>query len=164
MDRKRQEEIFSDWIKKYKSLFFKVIRIYAEAASDESDLFQEISIQVWNSIPKFKGKSKVSTWIYKIALNTAIKWSARSKTLPTSELSESNLIKPDEVQINERLEWLYAEIARLGRIDRSIALLMLEGFSYKEMSEMIGISTNLVGVKINRIKKHLIEKSKINIL
>lgn len=160
MTRKEQDDIYNQWLEKHRPLLFKVVKVYTDNSFDENDLFQEIVIQMWRSVLSFKGQSRESTWIYKVALNTAMKWSARTKRQPTDELTERSNIISQVNAPNEHLEWLYSEIYKLQTVDRSLTLLMLDGFSYKEMSEIIGISTNLVGVKINRIKKHLREKSK----
>ena len=79
MKEKEQRDIFNEWLSNYKALFFKVISAYASDREDQNDLFQEICLQVWRSIPNFRGESKVSTWLYRITLNTAIKWSTKEK-------------------------------------------------------------------------------------
>jgi RNA polymerase sigma-70 factor, ECF subfamily len=157
---KQQLDILEDWLKLHKGLIFKIVRAYAVAEHD--DLFQEIIIQVWRSIPTFRQESSVTTWLYRIALNTAIKWTKKEKKYAGAENLDNvqHLLQENKTQIDERLTWLYEEIHKLDEIDRSVTLLLLEGFSYKEMSAMLGISESNVGVKINRIKKQLIAKSK----
>jgi len=95
-------------------------------------------------------------------LNTAIKWTKKEKKYAGAETLDNvqHLLLENRIQPDERLTWLYEEIHKLDEIDRSITLLLLEGFSYKEMSAILGISESNVGVKINRIKKQLIAKSK----
>lgn len=163
MNKDEQKRIFDDWLKNHKGLFFKVVRAYAKDPDDQDDLFQEISIQVWHSIPKFKGESVAATWIYRVALYSAIAWSRRQKKhkngkRPIDEV-EHALIETAKFE-DSRLEWLYDQIAKLNEVDRSLTLLLLDGYSYKEMSAIIGISESNVGVKINRIKKRLINESK----
>ena len=162
MTEAQQQQIFQQWLQQYKALIFKVVRAYAFTAMDQEDLFQEIIIQVWKSIPGFRGESAVTTWLYRIALNTAIKWIKKErKYSPATSLDNAqNILQESNYQIDEKLEWLYTEIQQLDEIDRSITLLMLDNFSYKEMATIIGISESNVGVRINRIKKHLISKSK----
>jgi RNA polymerase sigma-70 factor (ECF subfamily) len=160
---KEQQYIFDQWLAQYKALFFKVIRAYAFTDMDRDDLFQEISMQAWNSIPSFKQESGVSTWLYRIALNTAIKWSKKERKhrQPTETLeSVGQVLRDTGVPMDERLVWLYEEISHLNEVDRSITLLLLEGLSYKEMSIILGITETYIGVKISRIKKHLATKSK----
>lgn len=155
-------EIFQAWLKDHKALLFKIVRSYAFNDEDRDDLFQEIAIQVWRSVPGFKNQSAVTTWLYRVALNTAIKWTTKEKRHQEAhqpiDISE-HLIKSHHAP-DDRLAWLYEEIAQLNEVDRSLTLLLLDGFSYKEMSKIIGISESNVGVKINRIKKHLTMKSK----
>lgn len=156
------KSVFDSWLSLHKGVLFKVVRAYAVTRQDQEDLFQELATQVWLSIPGFKGSSAPSTWIYRVALNTAISWSRkelrhRNKNDPldgadaTLELANSG--------IDVRLEWLYEQIAQLGEIDRSVALLLLEGFSYQEIADALGMSESNVGVRIHRIKAHLTRES-----
>ena len=158
MTAQEQEHTFRDWLEQYKGLFFKIVRTYAVTAMDMDDLFQEIAIQVWRSIPAWKQHCAVSTWIYRIAINTALSWTRKEKRHRTTEDLETAqiLVMEPRVPMDERLTWLYEEIHRMDVIDRSMTLLLLEGFSYKEMALIMGITETNVGVKINRIKKKLI--------
>ena len=160
MTEKDQLDILEEWLRLHKGLLFKVVRAYTK--TDHEDLFQEIIIQVWRSIPSFRQESAVTTWLYRIALNTAIKWTQKEKKHAGAETIDNvqHLLQENSLPIDERLSWLYEEIYKLDEIDRSVTLLLLEGFSYKEMSSILGISESNVGVKINRIKKQLIAKSK----
>ena len=160
MTEKDQLDILEEWLKLHKGLLFKIVRAYT--ITDHDDLFQEIIIQVWRSIPSFRHKSSVTTWLYRIALNTAIRWTKKEKKHAGAETLDNvqHLLRENSIQIDEQLSWLYDEIYKLDEIDRSITLLLLEGFSYKQMSAILGISESNVGVKINRIKKQLIVKSK----
>jgi RNA polymerase sigma-70 factor (ECF subfamily) len=157
-----QQHIFQQWLSQHKALLFKVVRAYALIAMDQDDLFQEITIQVWHSIPAFRQEAAVTTWLYRIALNTAIKWVRKErKQAPAETLDKvEHLLLENKAQIDERLAWLYEEIYKLDAIDRSIALLLLDDFSYKEMAAILGITESNVGVRINRIKKQLIARSK----
>jgi RNA polymerase sigma-70 factor, ECF subfamily len=159
---KNQQHIFENWLDKHKALIFKVVRAYAFTAMDQDDLFQEITIQVWHSIPLFRQESSVTTWLYRISLNTAIKWVKKERKHYEAETLDNvrHILQESRIQIDERLVWLYEEIYRLDEIDRSITLLLLDNFSYKEMAGILGITESNVGVKINRIKKYLISKSK----
>jgi len=159
--KKEQKDIFEQWLSKYKALIFKIVRAYAFNSMDEGDLFQEITIQVWNSIPAYREEASVTTWLYRISLNTAIKHTRKERKHHQPEALEGvqNILHESKI-VNDRLTWLYKEIYKLDEIDRSISLLLLDGFSYKEMASILGISESNVGVKINRIKKILIIKSK----
>ncbi len=158
-----QQKTFNLWIKDYRALLFKVVRAYTLNNDDANDLFQEIAIQVWKSIPNFRGESAASTWLYRIALNTAIRWSKRERKHNDGKQnfdSAAYMLEYKTDQQDERLEWLYYQIAQMDEIDKSLTLLLLDGFSYKEMAEMMGISDSNIGVKIHRIKKNLVERSK----
>jgi len=162
MENKIQLDIFDRWIAEYKPLLFKVVRTYAFNHEDQNDLFQEVSIQIWRSIPNFKERSKVSTWLYRIALNVALNWTRKNRkhTVGKQDIeSVKHILEQANEPVDERLDWLYREIEKLDKIDRSITLLMLDGFSYKEMSEILGISESNIGVKIHRIKKQLTKQS-----
>lgn len=154
MTDKEQNEILNRWLSQYKALIFKIVRSYAFTAMDREDLFQDISLQVWRSIPSFRGDCAVTTWLYRVSLNTAIRFSMREK----KRSQNSILLVETETHEDERLQWMYTEIAKLNEIDRSITLLMLEDYSYKEMANIIGITESNIGVRINRIKKQLIER------
>jgi len=156
MKESEQQHIFNNWLSQHKALLFKVLRAYAFTSEDQDDLFQEISLQVWRSIPKFKQESAVTTWLYRISLNTAIKWSTKERKHDAHQsLDQIQHILIEDNPMDERLAWLYDEIATLDEIDRSLTLLLLEGFSYKKMATLLGISESNIGVKIHRIKKHL---------
>src|SRR5262245_3017920 len=109
---------------------------------DQDDLFQEITIQVWRSIPSFRKASAVTTWIYRIALNTAIKWIRKERKHNRAETLDNvvPVLHENQVPQDERLAWLYEEIYKLDEIDRSIALLLLDDLSYKEMAAILGIT------------------------
>jgi RNA polymerase sigma-70 factor (ECF subfamily) len=159
---KEQKLIFESWLHQYKALLFKVVRAYAVTNMDQGDLFQEISIQVWHSIPVFRQESSIITWLYRISLNTALKWVRKErKHYGAKETLDSieHILQENKTHTDERLVWLYEEISQLDEIDRSLTLLLLEGFNYKEMAGIMGITESNVGVKINRIKKYLITKS-----
>lgn len=161
MTETEHRHTFENWLREHRSLFFKIVRVYAFTPADRDDLFQEIIIQVWRSVPAFRNESSVSTWLYRIALNTAIKRLKRERkhTLTDSLEDAHHILSEDRGEGDERLTWLYEEIHQLDEVDRSIVLLLLDGFSYKEMAGILGITESNVGVKINRIKKQLVVKS-----
>jgi len=171
MNEQEQRQIFDGWLRGHKGILFKIVRAYAFNPHDQDDLFQEMSLQLWKSIPDFRGEAKASTWIYRVALYAAIAWVRREKKQPDTQsmvgLEQKDAAKTGLAQTltvntqpsDPQLDWLYEQIAQLDPIDRSICLLMLEGFSYKEMAGLIGISESNVGVKIHRIKQYLVRKS-----
>ncbi|HSH02015.1 MAG TPA: sigma-70 family RNA polymerase sigma factor [Anaerolineae bacterium] len=160
MNKTQQKKIFDQWLHEYPGIFYKIVRSHAFTPADQDDLFQEISLQVWQSIPNFRGESKPSTWIYRVALYAAAAWVRQEKKQPTtSPLGPIEHTLITSQQQDERLNWLYHEIGQLEPLDRSICLLMLEGYTYQEIADLIGISASNVGVKIHRLKTHLQRKS-----
>src|SRR5207248_5551616 len=108
--------------------------------------------------PRFRAESAVTTWLYRVALNTALAWSRKERKHrdQTQALEDYEPALRDTSRVQDRqLGWLYEQIAQLDHVDRSLTLLLLDGYSYREMAETLGISESYVGVKINRIKTHL---------
>jgi RNA polymerase sigma-70 factor, ECF subfamily len=153
----RHSQVFEEWMEAHKAILFKVARAYGATHADREDLFQQIALQVWNSVEAFRGEAKVSTWIYQVALNTALAWKRTELKhrwgRQDMEAATGLLISPP--QRDPRLEWIYERIAELDEVSRSLALLMLDGFSYRDMSQILGLSESNVGVRINRIKTAL---------
>ena len=157
-----RERIFSDWLAGHKGILFKVVHAYAFEHADRQDLFQEIVIQVWRSVDAFRGDSSVPTWMYRVALNTAIAWTRKERRHRRGkqpfEVVEGLLMTVPAEERDPRVEWLYRKIAQLEDVDRSVALLLLDGFSYREIAAIVGLTESNVGVKINRIKSALAGK------
>jgi len=161
MKEREQQRIFDDWLGRHRGLIFKVVRSYAFTSHDRDDLFQEIATKIWSSIPKFRGESAETTWLYRVALYAAMAWSKRER----KHREKSDSLDGNEPTLTEtshatdnRLVWLYEQIAKLDEIDRSLTLLLLDGFSYRDMAGTLGITESNVGVKINRIKAYLTRK------
>ena len=129
--------------------------------SDREDLFQEITLQAWKAFKKFRGDAKFSTWLYRVALNTAITFYRNDKRKPnlitTDTLPEQSEGAYDPIE--EQVKALYAAIGDLSKIDKAIVMLYLDDYPYAEIGEMMGISANNVAVKMNRIKIKLKEQS-----
>jgi len=158
MNDSQQKRVLDDWLSTHRGLLRKVLRAFAFRPHDQDDLFQEIAFQLWISIPNFKGDSAASTWVYRVALYAGIKWSQKEKRRIDKHetLDVSNDIKDALPEVEDpRVAWLYQQIAQLAPVDRSLMLLSLEGLSYREMAQTMGISESNVGVKISRIKKTL---------
>jgi RNA polymerase sigma-70 factor, ECF subfamily len=147
---------------------WKVVRAFTATSEDREDLLQEILLQLWTSLPAFRGEAKESTWIYRVSFNTALAWGRdeRRRRLKHEAFLELNIAPEaashphEKSQEDEMVEMLYAAIRQLPRLDASLALMHLDGVSYREMSEVLGISENNVGVKLNRIRTHLAEQLK----
>ncbi len=155
------EEEFLKSIDQYQGILLKVCRIYCTDNNDAEDLFQEIILQLWKSWPTFNSGSKISTWIYRIGLNTAITRLRKNKRQPYFQtLSVMQNAIPDST--SHRIDVLYDNelqfaISQLNKLDKALVMLYLEEKNYKEIAEILGISESNVGVKINRIKKKLRE-------
>lgn len=143
----------------HRGIVVKVARSFTTHPQDSDDLIQEIMIRVWASLESFRGESKASTWIYRIALNRALTWkrdeSSRTHHQDLSpELAERPAAgEPDDAL---RLQELYAHIRRLGEIDRSLMLLSLDGLTYVEMAEVLGITESNVGARLSRARARLV--------
>jgi len=143
-------------------MLLKVCNVYCREAEDREDLYQDILIQLWKSFPKFNHQSKVSTWLYRIALNTAIARYRKVRKLPVQEsISECSVESTNSNnQQEENVKYLYEAIESLTKVEKAIITLYLEEVKYREIAEIIGISESNVGFKINRIKKKLRKKLK----
>ena len=152
-----RNRVFESWMDAHKAILLKVARVYGVTHSDREDLFQEIALQLWHSVEAYRGDCATTTWIYRVALNTALAWRRKERKHGQGrqdiEAATGLLIVPSGR--DPRLEWVYDRIAELDEASRSLALLMLDGFSYREMSQILGIGESNVGMKINRIKAAL---------
>ncbi|NAW51313.1 sigma-70 family RNA polymerase sigma factor [Elizabethkingia argentiflava] len=152
-----KEQDFSKLIQDNQGLIIKVARLYTHNLDDQRDLFQEIVLQLWRSYDSFKGNSKISTWMYRVALNTAITlFRKNTKTIKTAELTDFHqpvLEEPHDSQ--PQISLLYKVIKMLNDIDRAIVTMYLDGIPYKDIAENIGITEVNTRVKMNRLKKTL---------
>jgi RNA polymerase sigma-70 factor, ECF subfamily len=162
MDESEQGSRFREWHRKHRGIILRIARANAFLISDQEDLIQEILLQLWNSIPNFEGKCKESSWVYRVALNTAITFGRKEKSLRERNLmmaSDLHILKETSQPRNEKLEWLYEQIRRFDPINRSLMLLHLDGQSYLEIAEILGISEKNVGVKLSRLRQILTKKA-----
>src|SRR5688572_18899081 len=153
------EKQFLDMINTHRGIIYKVCHLYGTEKEYREDLFQEIVLQLWRSFPTFKQQSLPSTWMYRVALNTAISVLRREIRKPERvALSLSEFQIPDlpaHGAENENAWLLRQAIAQLSRIEKALVILYLEEKSYAEISEIMGITPSNVGVKLNRIKSKL---------
>jgi RNA polymerase sigma-70 factor (ECF subfamily) len=156
---KELEHKFISEFEKHQNIIHKVCRIYTTNREAHNDLFQEITVQLWKAYPKFRGDSKLSTWMYRIGLNTAITLYRKSKRRVKTQDFESVLYKIEATEYDdteeEQLKLMYKAIQQLSDIDKALIFLYLEDKNYKEISETIGISEVNARVKMNRIKTRL---------
>ena len=149
------EKQFLEDIKDSRGIIIRICLIYKKDRADRDDLFQEIITNAWKSYPHFKGQSKFSTWIYKVALNTALSENRKNKFFGLfSDLDVVSNIAFIENH-NEDTELLYFAIEQLDPIEKSIALMYLDDLSYKEISIVTGLTENNIGVRLNRIKSKI---------
>lgn len=143
----------------HRGMLYKVCNLYCATEYDKQDLFQEIVIQLWKAYPRFRGDSKFSTWLYRIALNTAISDLRKQKHHIRSMEPEKLPTDIQDIQYNrdkeEKLQQLYKAIHQLPEIERGIVMLYLEDRSYEEMEDILGINQNNLRVRMNRIKEKL---------
>ena len=154
------EKEFIELIKNHQGILHKICNVYFIRNPYKEDYYQEILIRLWKSYPSFRNQSAFSTWLYRVALNTAIDIIRKENLQPVhTELSKIEYNIPDhEHNIeSEKKETLYQAISHLSDVEKAIIILYLEDYSYKEISEIIGISESNTGVKINRIKNQLIK-------
>lgn len=153
------EKQFLEIVRNNQGIIHKVCSIYCDNEEDRNDLVQEILAQLWKSFPSFRNESKFTTWMYRVALNTAITSFKKYKRQPDrTPLSNQNLQIADEIvssDTEDHIRLLRDAVSKLTGIEKSIILLYLENNSYEDIAEITGITQNYVRVKMNRIKKKL---------
>ena len=163
MPNKREQE-FLTLVRENDARLRRICRVYARDPESRKDLYQEIMFQLWRSLPTFTGASSIDTWMYRVALNTALAQARRLSGRTETTLDEehhhgdeltSSLGTEAELDLEDQSERLYTAIDELDRIDRMIVTMQLDGRSYREIAEVIGISESHVGVKLHRIRKVL---------
>jgi RNA polymerase sigma factor (sigma-70 family) len=157
------EKEFEEKIRGHELVIHKVCSMYAYSEADRQDLFQDIVIQLWQSYSKYRGDAKFSTWLYRVAINTAITGLRKKKdfitttepfSLPHKADDESSLAEED------RFREMYEAIAKLNDIEKAVVMLYMEERTYEEMEEILGISESTLRVKMNRIKEKLRQLTK----
>jgi len=163
MNRQAQQAEFVALIEPHQRLIRKVCRTFAFTEADRDDLFQEVLFQLWRAYPRFEGRSKVTTWMYRIAVNTAVTLLRRTRRLPLEVTLDQLTREPhsaETVPNDDRVAVLDAAIGSLAPVDRALVLLHLDDLSYREMSEILGVSENVVGVRLNRAKARLLKAAR----
>ncbi|QHS58431.1 RNA polymerase sigma factor [Chitinophaga agri] len=148
---------FLDHTMPHQAIIFKVVNIYTDNKEDKEDLLQEIWLQLWLSYPRFRGQSKLSTWMYQVALNTALTYTRKSATRD-KHLRQAAAVAVTHEQENvqheqERLLW--DNIRSLQKAEKALILLYIDGISYREIAEITGDSESNVGTKLSRIRQKL---------
>lgn len=153
-----QERYFVNLVNEHQGLIHKVCNLYESDREARDDLFQEIVLQLWKSFHTFRGDAKITTWMYRIALNTAISGLRKQKRgLQTEDLNERhfNLSETSSDDHEENLQKLQWSIRQLSEIERAIIMMALDEVPYDEIAETIGITQNNVRVRMNRIREKL---------
>ena len=153
------EKEFLEKIEKHKGVIFKISKMYMDNFDDQKDLFQEITFQVWKAYPTFEGKSQFSTWLYRVALNTAIiflKSEKKRSFIKNDEVENFKIVADDYDDDQEKkLAKMYQAIQQLNEIDKALIFYYLQDYSGKEIAENIGITEVNARVKLNRAKEKL---------
>ena len=168
MSALERETIFRRWLDAHLGLMLKIVRGCAATPQDQDDLFQDVLLQLWSSISAFRGEARETTWIYRVAFNTALAWRRGERRRRVGhemflKLDVSPRSQPGHAEAlpeKEIVERLYTAIRQLPKVEASLALMHLEGLSYAEMAEVLGISENYIGVKLNRIRTQLADQLK----
>jgi len=162
LQKQEAEKQFEKHLKENELLIHKVCRFYAYSEADRQDLFQEIVIQLWKAYPKFNQQAKFSTWLYRVAINTAITGLRRKKDFLVSYEPSTLPHQPDDTSYEqeEQLKELYKAIEQLNEVEKAIVMLYMEDKSYDEMEEILGINQGNLRVKMNRIKEKLRQLTK----
>jgi len=145
-------------IQENEGIIYKIARTYTNTPDDRNDLYQEIVYQLWKSFPTFKGNSKISTWIYRVALNTSIsQWRKQKRTGHKVEVDHLFLKQSEGYtpEFEQQLELVYEQISQLNAIEKGLILLFLEGKKYAEIAALTGFSASNVGTRISRIKNKM---------
>jgi RNA polymerase sigma-70 factor, ECF subfamily len=143
---------FSHEVYRHFGILHKICRIYKKDAADREDLLQEILLNAWRSYPRFEGRSKFSTWLYRVALNTALYQNRKDRLAGTLVPLEDRTLNIASDEDDETLKILYRAIDDLDPLEKSIIILFLDDLPYTEIAEITGLSVNNVGVKLTRIK------------
>lgn len=153
----QREQRFADILQANRQLIYKVCYMYATDAENLKDLYQEVLANIWNGIDSFRSESKLSTWIYRVAINTCVAFFRKhSRECHASSLDGIvDVADPDDGTRLANLREMYRLINRLGRIDKAIVLLWLDEHSYDEISSIVGLTKNNVASRLHRARQKL---------
>ncbi len=150
------QDFFKAFVTENLGIIRSLCRAYARDEEDLKDLMQEVTLQLWKSHKRFEGRSQISTWVYRVTLNVCLSQvKKQKKEIGKFSLDKIELAEDIDETEKEQIELLYQAIRKLKEGDRAIMLLYLENKSYKEMSDILGITVSNVGVKVNRLKNQL---------
>ena len=154
--------LFLKIIEDNKQKILRICQAYSQNRENQKDLYQEVVLNIWKSLPTFRQEAMIHTWVYRVCLNVCMRFSIKSKKENLAKVPIEGIHILDEsgnlqknLEHNEKIKGLYSCISQLNDAEKSLVLLFLEDLSYKAISDIIGISENHVAVKLNRIKKKL---------
>lgn len=151
-----KEAYFAKLVKEQKSTIYTVCYMFSHDEEEVNDLFQETLINLWKGIDGFREESKVGTWIYRVALNTCLlQERKKKKEVPKVPLTMDVNFFEDDDHESKQIRQLHQRIGKLGLVDRALVMMWLEGMSYDEIGEVMGVTAQNVGVKLFRIKEQL---------
>lgn len=153
------EKEFIGLLEAHTGIIYKITRVYSQGPTDEQDLKQEIIYQAWKSYPRFEGKSKFSTWLYRIALNTALTHVKKEKPFSSDK---TELAQSGGSLSNDTRELLIQYIRSFSDIEKLVIMLHLDGYPNDEIAVISGLTKNHVAVKLHRLKNILAERLKKN--
>lgn len=160
MNKNREKE-FVNLLEENQNIIHKICRLYTNDIDAHNDLFQEVTVQLWRAFPKFRGDAKFSTWMYRVALNTAITlYRKKKRRVDTTrfeqiEFKAVDKVNDDDDAKSEQISLLYGAVKQLNDIEKALVFLYLEDKNYKEISTTLGISEVNARVKMNRVKTKL---------
>lgn len=150
-------------IQEYNASLFKICLGYSHSFQDAEDLLQDVFINIWKGLESFREDANIKTWLYRVTVNTCL-LTLRKKSIKTISVDNINQswisVIPHSNSEKESFELLHQLIQKLPHKEKSIILLYLEGLTHQDIANVVGISSNYVGVKINRIKQKLSNKIK----
>lgn len=151
------EARFRDWLERFRPLLAKVVRGFANSRQDEQELFQDVLVQLWQSVERFDGRCADSTWVYRVAFNTAMAWSRAAKRRSARQVDtpDFDTMPAPSAPNTAQIDALYAAIRQLPAPETALIMMHLEGASYREMAEVMGLSEAHVGTKLTRTRARL---------
>ncbi|MEO9474533.1 MAG: RNA polymerase sigma factor [Cyclobacteriaceae bacterium] len=152
------EQEFVEAVQRHSGIIHKILYLYLDDKQEREDLAQEIQLQAWKAIGRFRGDAQFSTWLYKVGLNTVFTYK-RKKRISADSIHDKDFVE-EQMEVGERSEMLVQQVKLLSDIDKTIITLHLEDFDNGEIAEITGLTKNNVGVKMHRIKEQL--KKKLN--
>ena len=149
------EESFISLVDQHRKIIYKICYLYTNSAADLADYYQESLINLWRAYPNFQNRAQVSTWVYRITLNTCITFLRRKESKPPTMPLTIEVEQLQNQEEDAQIKQLYNLINRLNPLEKAIIMLYLDNKNYQEMAAIVGTTTNNIGVKLNRIREKL---------